>query len=226
VALSPDLLAGLIGFLITVLVFSYVVGDNPLFRVAAAVFVGVSAGYIAAVAFWQALWPHLVQPLLFGDLGERLSLLVPLAGAGLIMTKVVPQLRRVGSPAVAFLAGVSAAVVMAGAVQGTILPQALATIGLFDLRATAARGTGILAVLWNGSLILMGTVTSLAYFHFGARPATDGSLKRHLLIEATAGVGRVFIAITLGVIFAGVYAAALTALIERLDSILIFLRFS
>jgi hypothetical protein len=39
-----------------------------------------------------------------------------------------------------------------------------------------------------------------------------------------AWVGRIFVAITLGVIFAGVYMAALTAMIERLSSIINFFR--
>ncbi len=40
-----------------------------------------------------------------------------------------------------------------------------------------------------------------------------------------AWLGRIFIAITLGVLFAGVYMAALTAMIERLSSILNFRQF-
>jgi hypothetical protein len=39
-----------------------------------------------------------------------------------------------------------------------------------------------------------------------------------------AWVGRIFIAITLGVLFAGVYMSALTAMIERLSFILNFIR--
>jgi hypothetical protein len=39
-----------------------------------------------------------------------------------------------------------------------------------------------------------------------------------------AKIGQVFIAITLGALFAGVYATAITALIERLDFIMQFLQ--
>ena len=42
------------------------------------------------------------------------------------------------------------------------------------------------------------------------------------LIEFCASVGRIFIGITLGTIFAGVYAAALTALIERISALINF----
>jgi hypothetical protein len=40
------------------------------------------------------------------------------------------------------------------------------------------------------------------------------------VVEFLAQVGRVFIAITLGALFAGVFSAALAALIERMDSII------
>jgi hypothetical protein len=43
------------------------------------------------------------------------------------------------------------------------------------------------------------------------------------LIDLFALVGRIFIGITLGVLFAGVFAAALTALIERAASLVNFI---
>ncbi len=69
--------------------------------------------------------------------------------------------------------------------------------------------------------MLVGTVFTLAAFHFSAGRAADGTPKRQPLIEAAAWVGRIFIAITLGALFAGVYMAALTAMIERLHFIII-----
>jgi len=59
-------------------------------------------------------------------------------------------------------------------------------------------------------------VTTLVYFHFGARTTADGTVRRFRAIEATATVGGIFVAITLGVLFAGIYSAALTAMIQRL----------
>ena len=48
---SLDLITGVISFLFTILIFSYLLGDNPLFRIASYIFVGVSAGYVAAISF-------------------------------------------------------------------------------------------------------------------------------------------------------------------------------
>uniref|UniRef100_A0A7C4KI20 2-oxoacid dehydrogenase acyltransferase catalytic domain-containing protein n=1 Tax=Anaerolinea thermolimosa TaxID=229919 RepID=A0A7C4KI20_9CHLR len=45
------------------MVFSYLWKDNALFRVAIYLFVGVSAGYVGAVACRQVLLPRLILPL-------------------------------------------------------------------------------------------------------------------------------------------------------------------
>ncbi|HMN62218.1 MAG TPA: hypothetical protein PJ988_17755, partial [Anaerolinea sp.] len=44
--------------------------------------------------------------------------------------------------------------------------------------------------------------------------------RRSPVVESLALVGQVFIGITLGAIFAGVYAAALTALLDRIQFVL------
>jgi chromate transport protein ChrA len=117
-------------------------------------------------------------------------------------------------PAMALLVGVSAAVAVGGAVTGTILPQAVATIDLFDTHA-AASIPQLVQMMFNGAWILVGVITTLVYFHFGAHTTRDGSARRLGLIEFVAFIGSIFLAIALGVLFAGVYSAALTALIDR-----------
>jgi hypothetical protein len=207
-----DLIAGIVAFLFTLMILSYLIGDNPAFRVAVYIFVGVSAGYVAIVAWWQVLWPDLALPLLNGSSSQQAILAAPLLLSGLMLMKIWPSLSRLGSPAMAVLAGAGAAVAVGGAVTGTLFPQAEATVSAFDLSGAALP----LEALVNGGLVLAGVVFSLAYFHFGARTAADGSVRRFGLIEIMGFVGGIFLAITLGTLFAGVYAAALTAFIERL----------
>jgi hypothetical protein len=82
--------------------------------------------------------------------------------------------------------------------------------------ASTVEGASSLERLARGSVILVGTLTSLIYFHYGARPRPGEPSKRPEWLESLGWVGQVFIAITFGALFAGVYSAALTALIERL----------
>ena len=51
---------------LTLCIFSYLFDDNPFYRAAEHIFIGVSAGYWAAMAFWQQ-----IQPNLFGRLWPK-----------------------------------------------------------------------------------------------------------------------------------------------------------
>ena len=223
---SLDLISGVLGFLFTLLILSYLIGDNPLFRIAVYLFVGITAGYVASVIWWQVLTPRLFTPLLpallTGAMIEKIIVLVPLLGTVFILMKISPRLSKIASITMAFLVGAGAAVIIAGALIGTIIPQVSATIIFFDPQLAAARNIGVGEVLGTGSIVLAGVVTSLAYFHFGATPQPNGTMRRFILIEIFAWIGRIFIGITLGVIFAGVYASALTAFIERISSLINF----
>ncbi len=221
--ISLDLITGIISLIFTLLIFSYLIGDNPLFRIAVYLFVGVSAGYVAAIAVWQVIVPRLVYPILFGSINEKIFAAIPLLGGLFILMKVSSRLAGAARMTMAFLVGAGAAVTIAGAVAGTLIPQMNATINIFDLKAAAANNISGVEAAGNGVIIILGTVLSLAYFHFGAKPKADGSMRRLGLIEIAAWLGRIFIGITLGAIFAGVYAASLTALIERIASIINFI---
>ena len=220
---ASDLISGIVGFILSLFVFSYLIGDNPLFRIATYLFVGVSSGYICALAWWQILWPNLVQPLMFGSLPVRMVLLPPLLASGFLLMKIWPRLGFLGTPVMAFIVGVGAASAVGGAILGTLGPQLWAGINTFDPGLIFSQGSSWLGLLWNGAFVLIGTVTSLAYFHFGAHSASDGTVRRLAWIEWLAAAGSIFIAVTLGVIYAGVYSAALTALIERISSLLNFI---
>ncbi|MFZ1041044.1 MAG: hypothetical protein WCA79_02180 [Anaerolineales bacterium] len=212
--MSPDLIEGFIAFLLTLFIFSYLIGDNPLFRIAVYIFVGVSAGYVASVAWRQVIWPDLFLPLITGPFAQKTLLAIPLILSALLLTRVSPRLTQLGMPTMALLVGVSAAVAVGGAVTGTLFPQIGATINMFDTHS-ATSAAQLAGMLINGAWILAGVTTTLVYFHFGARTTSDGSVRRFGLIELIAFVGSIFLAITLGVLFAGVYSAALTALIDR-----------
>lgn len=212
-----NLFTGLAGMLFTLMIFSYVIGDNFLFRLAIYIFTGVSAGYIASVAWWQVLLPKLFIPLITGSTTDAILLFFPLMGIVMIFMKISPRLSGIGRFAMAFIVGAGAAVTIVGALSGTLLPQVEGTINPIPRLSDLAQNFGPAI---NGIAILLGTILTLIYFHFGARTRPDGSIRRMGVIEILAWVGRFFIGVTLGVVFAGVYAAALTALIERIFSMI------
>ena len=206
-----DLVTGIISFLLTVMILSYLfLGDKFPFRLAVYIFVGVSAGYAGAVAWQQVLYPRLIVPLLQHS-GTNLWLVVPLLLGILLLMKLSPRTARLGNPAVAFLVGVGAAVAVGGAVIGTLFPQVLASINAFKLPAENK-----IEHLGEAIVMLIGTVATLIYFHYGAKATPDGPQQSKGLMWLR-WVGQGVIAITFGVLFAGVLTAALTALIERLS---------
>jgi hypothetical protein len=214
--MSIDLISGFVGLILTLLIFSYLIGDNPLFRSAVYIFIGVSAGYTAVVVWHYVLMPKLFLPLVSVDQSQLLFLVIPLILSVSLLAKLSPRISWLGSFAMALLVGVGAATALSGAVIGTMIPQSRSAMDVF-VRPTFGQ-------LIEAVVMLAGTALTLIYFQFSAKRAPDGSVKRNIVVELLAWGGRVFIAITFGVLFAGVYMAALTAMIERLSSMINFVK--
>ena len=85
-------------------------------------------------------------------------------------------------------------------------------------------GGGGISRLLDGVFVLVGTLSTLLYFSFSAKAQRNAAPQRPVAVRAAAGVGQIFIAITLGSLFAGVFTASLTALIERLGFLLNLVR--
>jgi hypothetical protein len=213
---SVDLIWTIVGFILTLLVFSYLFGDNPLFRLVTYLFVGVSAGFGAVMVIYHVIMPRLIFPFLEGPFGLQTSLvIVPLILSILLLMKLFPRLTSAGEVPMAYLVGVGAAVIIGGAVLGTILTQGVATVNLFDFELGAQFGQNQLMRMLEGGILLVGTIGSLIYFQFSVRSRGDQTPQRPRIVEMFSSVGQVFIAITLGALFAGVFATALTALVDR-----------
>lgn len=214
--MSIELISGFIGLILTLLIFSYLIGDNPLFRSAVYIFIGVSSGYAAVVVWHNVLLPKLFLPLASADPNQLVFLVIPLILSVSLLAKLSPRIAWLGSFAMALLVGVGAASALSGAVIGTLIPQSRSAMDAFV--------SPTFFELIEGAVMLAGTVLTLIYFQFSAKRAPDGSVKRNIIVEVLAWGGRVFIAITFGVLFAGVYMAALTAMLERLSSVINFVK--
>lgn len=215
--IDGELVWTIVSFFITLMVFSYLFGDNPLFRFVSALFIGITTGYFAVVIIYQVVITRLVVPVMQGS---TLSL-VPLLLSGLMLTKLSPRLTRMGGPSVALLVGVGAAVAVGGAVLGTFFGQVGGAIAFIDAGGASARAPFLRIA--EGVFFLGGTLATLAYFNFSAREKRKREPGRSNLAAVFAFIGQIFIAITLGAVFAGVLTAAISALIERLDFIIITL---
>lgn len=213
---------GLVGFLLTVMTLSYLIGDNFFFRLAASLFVGLTAGYLAVLIIHEILGPYLWVPLVSGSWTARLWTILPLALVGLLGFSQFGKFSRLGAIPLAFLAGLVAALTIGGAVFGTLVPQTSAIINSFDLGAWRSNEAGTWMRIADALIMLVGAVATLSYFHFGRRKVSQSQQEpnqRPKFIEALSKLGQAFIGITLGAIFAGVFSTALLALINRISFI-------
>ena len=210
-----DIVLGVIGIALSVMIFSYLLGDNFFFRVALYILVGVSSGYAAAVLVLKVIIPRLIEPLRESGTDAFWLGLVPLALCLLLALMLVPRTVKAGTLPLAFLAGTAAAIGVAGISRGTLAPQLLAIVNRFSpdlLRENAVADWGGIV---EAFFILFGVISVLFYFHHRlSRRSSDA--QRPLLVEGISGVGQVFLGISFGMLFVGFYSAALTALIARI----------
>jgi len=196
------------GFILTLMVFSYLLGDNFLYRLAVYAFVGLTAGYIAIVTVESVLLPWFDRTVLSDEpLAIGLGLLPVLAGLLLLFKSSAP-LARLGNLGIAFVIGVGTAVALVGALTGTLLPLSTATI-------QAGEGD-----ILNAVLIFIGVASSLIYFQYVARRRPDGAVRRGWLVGAISWVGQGFIVVTLGALYAAAILTSLTIFSERLAFVL------
>ncbi|HEX7617878.1 MAG TPA: hypothetical protein VF480_04070, partial [Verrucomicrobiae bacterium] len=97
-----DLIGVWVGAILTLLVFSYLLGDTPLFRIAQAIFVGIAVGYGGTAAIYLVLAPKLIEPLI-SDTAKNWPLFVPLVLGLLLFTKLRPAWAPLGNLSIGFL---------------------------------------------------------------------------------------------------------------------------
>ncbi len=200
------------GAVLTIMVFSYLLSDSPLFRVAEHLLVGTALGFAAVVAVHQVLIARLATPLLQDSVANA-HLAIPLALGVLLLAKIYPPLAWVGNPSMALLFGVGAAVAAGGALTGTLLRQAQATM------VSLSPGEDPAAAV-NNLILVVGTLGTLGYFYFSLEGGSRAGEFRRALSRSWRMVGRGFIMITFGALFANALTTRISLLIDRAQFLL------
>jgi hypothetical protein len=204
----------LIAAILTFMVWSYLLGDNPAFRIAEHLFVGTAVGYAVLVS-----WFNIVQPALSGAVAPQSPVLaaVPLLLCLLLMAKVRPSWSSVGNIPIAFLVGVGAALAVGGALFGTLWPQVSASAGLsLDPRDYGDPEPVLTSTFfWQNLAVLVGTVGTFFYFTFNTQPQGPLGSFRETFSRFWGGIGRWVIMITLGALFANTAMSRIALLIGR-----------
>lgn len=197
-----DTLTLFVGLLLTLFIYSYLVGDNPLYRVAVHLLVGVSAAYAAVVATERILLPVLTSVINSPTDADNILWLIPVALSLLLLLKWIRPVAWLGNTPVGILVTIGAAVALVGAITGTVLPQILST------RSDNPLYTVLIAIL---------TACALLYFQFTVGDREGQGVTIAGWRRAVSLVGQFVILVALGAIFAGVFSTSLVLLIERIS---------
>lgn len=204
---------------LTLMILSFLYKDNPLYKFAEHLFVGVSAAYYMSIGFWDHLMPNL-----FGKLfPDAMSGLVPsVAGQppqyhylipgllGLILlTRLVDRIAWLSRWSLAFIVGGTAGFNLPRFLDSDFITQVQSTmvpIIVFD-------ETG--SIFWGGSfshLVLVGgVVCSLVYFFF--------SVEHRGVIGRVSRAGIYVLMIAFGAAFGYTVMARISLLIGRMEAL-------
>lgn len=207
----------LISFVLTLMVFSYLLGDLPLirhlYRIAVYIFIGTSAAFTLIVGyeslllpFWQDVQNPATSWTALGAQADQVIFFTALLFAALLLLKPVTRLRWLTNSILAVVVVTGAAVGVVGALRGTLLPLLEATARLPALDAD-------LGSLLESLLVLVGTLTALFSFHYQVN-ASDGG--RYQLGKVLRTIGKALVVMALGAIYASTILSSLTILTERI----------
>src|SRR4051812_24334465 len=167
--MDPTFIGGIVAGLLTLMVFSYLLGANPLWRIAQSLLVGVSVGYVSLVVLTQVVAPQVakvIQPPAGLSDTDRWLAAVPVALGLLLLLRIAYPGAWPASFGLNLVVVVGSSLALGGALAGTLVPQALDTMRLLDFTNLDAAG---IAALVGNIVLVVGVVCALAYFAFGAK---------------------------------------------------------
>jgi len=175
----------------TIFMYSYLIGDNPLFKFAEHLYIGISAAH-AVVLGYQNIQEMAWKPLI----GGKAVMLVPLLFGLLLYTRFVKDWSSLSRIPIAFLTGLAAALAIRGAIDASFIKQIAATM----------------VPITNMSVFLtMAMVaTTISYFFF-----TTGS--QLAPVRYSAQLGRWVMMVAFGSAFGNTVMARMSLVIGRLQ---------
>ncbi|NPB02930.1 MAG: hypothetical protein GXO39_00750 [Thermotogae bacterium] len=216
---------------LTLAILSLIVKENPLYRFAEHIFVGVSAGYGVMNTFNQAIWPQIAQGIrdskfivikigTFNFMGQKVPFLtvgqlVILIGVILgimilakleIFKYVAPNLRWISLYPLAVTIGIGTGIGLTAAFQGFIFPQVKATF--LPLWTSNFMEPASLMMILSNWVFLIGVVTTILYFFFSA--------EQKGIMKPIVSVGIVFIMVAFGASFGYTVMGRISLLLGRI----------
>ena len=163
-----------IGALLTLMIFSFLYKDNPFYKFAEHLFVGVSAAYWMVVGFWTTLVPNLIARLWPSRMGGVLPsavgnepewiYLIPLVLGIILLTRLINRVAWFSRWAMAFVIGFAAGTNFTRYLQSDFVTQIHSTmVSLYQPGRTAYSTIG---ATFSGIVVVAGVICAIIYFYF------------------------------------------------------------
>ncbi|MCO4772586.1 MAG: hypothetical protein KDA24_21315 [Deltaproteobacteria bacterium] len=158
---------------LTVCVLSFLYDDNPIYKLAEHLFLGVSIGYGVIEIYFGVFKPNLLDKLMNGELGgfQRSLSIIPLILIFMLFSKLVPKYSWLARIPIAFIVAAYAGVKLTGELNANLMTQVAQSIP--DLGAVWAEygfwswkhdGAGVFSSLF----LVLGLSACLLHFYFSA----------------------------------------------------------
>jgi len=195
-----------ISAILSIAIFSFLFRDNPFYRFAEHVFVGVANGWAVTFYWHNVLMPTLFNPL-FGQ--GQLLLTIPFIIGMLYLTRFIPRVSWLVRIPIGISMGYSVGASIPALSQAYIIKQIQGTILTpHNFNAWNAGSTGI---IWS-IILFAGVLCTLSYFYF--------SREHKGVLGVTSRIGIIFVMIGFGAAFGYTVMARISLLIGRLQFLL------
>lgn len=218
-----DLLLLLAGLVLSLMVFSYLLGDTLLFGIAMYTLVGASAGFAVLVLLDKVIIPMAINPLSSFAQTSAILALVPLFLSILLIWLLFRKNRRASGVPLGFLGGIVAAALIIGLTRGTLVPQLVSIVDAFDPSKMTSAGLPNWTGIFEAFMMLAGVLAVLFVFHH-RRINKQQDTYSHSWLDGLSGFGQVFVGITFGALFVGLFSTSLVALIAYVQYLVDFVR--
>lgn len=192
------------GAVFTFAIFSFLYKDNPFYKAAEQVFVGLSAGYWFIYTIFNILIPNLFTPL-SSDFAANWIKLVPALLGVFMLLRLIPKIEWISRYPIALLIGTTSGLAFLRYLKSDVLNQITATmINPF----VGSNWVNIVGQI----LLVVGTITGVIYFYF--------SKKHEGAFGVGAKIGIYFLMVSFGAAFGYTAMARVSLLIGRLQFLL------
>jgi hypothetical protein len=195
-----------IASILSLAILSFLYKENPFFRAAEHIFLGVANGYL--VTFY---WHRILMPILFRPLFQQgeLLLIIPFIVGMLYLTRFIPRVSWLVRIPIAIYMGYWTGVLIPATIQAQIIKQVQGTI--LTAPNFQSWNAGTMGIVWS-VIVFIGVLCTLSYFYF--------SREHKGVIGVTSRVGIVFVMIGFGAAFGYTVMARISLLIGKLQYLL------